>query len=319
MTLAADERIFLIILFVNLIVAVLYLLAGIGIATLRSGADAKKQTEILRDSRRTYFLRFLVMVLCPVVGPLFFLMGHVFYLLLFGKEADLAAVIFSKERVRTHLKADEERERNIIPLEEAILVNEKKDLRMVMMNVVRDDFRSSLSAITLALNSEDSETSHYAASILSSELNNFRSYVQKIWVQLGEEDDQQTGCEALLLNYMDAVLKQHVFSNSEQRKFVKMLEEAAQSFYDKRPDDFSLEWYEEVCLRTLEMKMFDACKKWCDRLAQRFPDELAAYTCRLKLYFAKQDREAFLEIMEKLKQSNVVIDSETLELIRIFS
>ena len=119
------------------------------------------------------------MVLCPVIGPLFFFMGQLFYLLVFWRDVDLADVIFSKERVRTRMKADEERERDIIPLEEAILVNEKKDLRMVMMNVIKEDIRNSLASITLALDSEDSEASHYAAAVLSDELNKFRLYVHR--------------------------------------------------------------------------------------------------------------------------------------------
>ena len=49
------------------------------------------------------------------------------------------------------------------------------------------------------------------------------------------------------------------------------------------------------------------------------PEELPSYTCRLKLSFARQDREDFFETLEALKRSNVVIDNETLELIRIFS
>lgn len=319
MTLAADERIFLIILIINLVVAFLYLLAGILIVTIQPSADNEMQEKPLCDNRRAYFLRFLSMVLCPVVGPLFFFVGHVCYMLLFWKEANLADVIFSKDRARTHMKADEDRERNIIPLEEAILVNEKKDLRMVMMNVVREDFSSNLSAITLALDSGDSEAAHYAASVLSDELNHFRTRVQKLWIQLQEEDAGQTDCETAMLSYMDGILKQRVFSDEEQRKFVGMLEAAAQSYYDKRPADFTLEWYVEVCLRTLEIKMFEACSKWCGRLAKQFPEELPAYTCRLKLYFAVRDRESFFGTMEELKQSHVVIDSETLELIRIFS
>ena len=35
-----------------------------------------------------------------------------------------------------------------------------------MLNVIRGDYRNSLAAINLALNSEDSETAHYAASVL---------------------------------------------------------------------------------------------------------------------------------------------------------
>ena len=56
--------------------------------------------------------------------------------------------------------------------------------------------------------------------------------------------------------------------------------------------------------------------KW---LKEQYPDELASYTCRMKLYFAEQNREKFFETLETLKRSDVLIDNETLELIRIFS
>lgn len=317
---ARDERIFIIILIVNLIVSLVYLLAGIlFIVPAHAAAEKEDGAEILYDNRRTYLLRFIVMILCPVIGPLFFFMAHLFYLVVFWRDVDLADVIFSKERVRTHMKADEERERDIIPLEEAILVNEKKNLRMVMMNVIKEDFRNCLASITLALDSEDSEASHYAAAVLSDELNKFRICVQRLWKQMQEEDAEQTECEEMLLDYMDSILKQHIFSSHEQRKFVSILTEAAESLYGKEPAKFQLKWYEEVCLRNLEVKDFGSCEKWCGRMAEQFPEELPSYTCRLKLYFARQDREAFFETLGVLKKSNVVIDSETLELIRIFS
>ncbi len=317
---ARDERIFLIILIVNLIISLLYLLAGaLFIVPAHSAVQKDEQTEILYDNRRTYLLRFIVMILCPVIGPLFFFMGHVFYLVVFWREVDLADVIFSKERVRTHMKADEERERDIIPLEEAILVNEKKDLRQVMMNVLREDIQNCLASITLALDSEDSEASHYAAAVLSDELNRFRIYVQRLRKQIPEEDAGETECEEMLLDYMDNILRQHIFSAHEQRKFVNILEEAAGSLYDKDPERMTLPWYEEVCLRTLEIKDYGSCGKWCGRMTERFPEELSTYTCKLKLYFARQDREAFFEAMQALKKSNAVLDNETLELIRIFS
>lgn len=319
MNLARDERIFLMILIGNLIVALIYLLVGVLFIVPAHSAAQDDETEILYDNRRTYLLRFLVMLMCPVIGAAFFFMGHLFYLVVFWREVDLADVIFSKERVKTHLKADEERERDIVPLEEAILVNEKRDLRMVMMNVIKEDFSNCLASITLALDSEDSEASHYAAAVLSDELNKFRLYVQRLWRQIQEEEPGETECEEILLDYMDNILRQRIFSDHEQRKFVNILTESAESLYGKDPSRLTLERYEEVCLRALEVKEFDRASKWCGRMKEQFPEELPSYTCRLKLSFARQDREDFFETLEALKRSNVVIDNETLELIRIFS
>lgn len=315
----SDERIFLIILILNLIVALLYLFIGIMNVALHDEMASNDPKEQMYDRRLVYFFRFCVMLLCPVIGPLYFLVSYIIYIGIFWKKADLADVIFNKERVKTHAKANEDRERNLIPLEEAILLNEKKDLRSVMLNVVMEDFHDNLSVIRLALNSEDSETSHYAAAVLSSELNTFRAHINKLWNQLQKEDSNSVECEMVLLDSMNDLLKQNIFSQSEQLKYVKILEGAAQSFYDKRPEEFQLKWYEEVCLRTLELELFDLCEKWCIRLARQFPEELSSYTCQLKLYFALQNQEAFFKTLNELKHSQIVIDSETLELIRIFS
>ncbi len=314
-----DQYIFLIILIVNLVVSVIYLLAGIFLIVPARSVTAEKDSEILYDNRRTYLIRFIVMLLCPVIVPLFFGISHLIYLIVFFRGANLTDVIFSKERVKTNIRADEEVERDIIPLEEAILVNEKKNLRMVMMNIMRKDIKDSLSSITLALDSEDSETAHYAAAVLSDELNKFRLYVQKMRRQIREEETDQTECEELLLEYMDHILKQHVFSQHEQRKFVETMDETAESLYGKDPARFGLDGYEAVFLRILEMKDYETAEKWCRRIEEQYPDEMKAYVCKLKLYFARQDREAFFETMEALKKSDVVINNETLELIRIFS
>lgn len=40
---------------------------------------------------------------------------------------------------------------------------------------------------------------------------------------------------------------------------------------------------------------------------------------RLKLYFTMGEKEKFFEVLQELKESDIIIDNETLELIRIFS
>ncbi len=320
MTMARDEYIFLIVLAVNFIVSVVYLIVGVVLVVpARASLADENGTEILYDNRRTYVIRFIEMILCPVIVPLFFLMGHLFYLFVFWREANLADVVFSKDRVKTNQKADEEVERNIIPLEEALLVNEKKDLRSVFVNVMREDIRSSLASITLALDSEDSETSHYAAAVLSDELNKFRMFVQKQLLEIREREHPDTECEELLVDYMDHILKQHIFSDHEQRKYVYEMAEVAELLYEKDASRITLERYEAVCLRILEMKDYENTAKWCRRMEEQYPEELSTYTCKLKLYFADQDREAFFHTLDALKKSDVIIDRETLELIRIFS
>lgn len=314
-----DEIAILIVFAINFIAALAYWLWGTHVIIPARYKERREACEFLHDNRRTYLIRFLVMLLCPVVGPLFFLVSYLLYITIFRSPVDLEDVIFSKERVKIQVKADEERERNIVPIEEAVAANEKKDLRMAMMNVLKGEIQGSLASIALALNTEDSESSHYAASVLSDELNAFRINTQKMYQEIGKEEPEETGCEELLLNYMDNILKQGVFSGLEQKKYVRMMAEAAEIFYGKREDGLTEQQMESVCLRLLEINDFATSEKWCLRLAEKYPDRLSAYTCKLKLYFKSKNKADFFKTLSDLKQSDVVIDNETLELIRVFS
>ena len=227
------ECFFVIVCLVNAAISVLYLVWGICVAVPAKNAAQGEENPVLHDNRRAYVIRFIVMLFCPVTGPLFFLGSHLLFLLFFRREVDLEDVVFSKERIRQHLKADEERERDIVPVEEALAVSDQKYLRGLMLKVLRGDIQESLEAITLALDSEDSETSHYAASVLQDELNEFRTYVQKLYVEMQHEEEDETDCEEMLIGYMDAVLKQKVFTGVEQSQFVEMMDEAAQELYRK--------------------------------------------------------------------------------------
>lgn len=274
-----------------------------------------------KEKNRGFVVKALVMLLCPVVGPAYFFFSWVLYRMFFSKDVDLADVIFSKERVKTYMKADEDRERNMVPLEEAILVTDKDNLREYMMNVVKGDVQKSLSSILLALNSSDTETSHYAASVLQEILNNFRATVQKNVNEISNctDDEEKAVRCGIMIDYMDAVLKQNVFSQMEQKTFVAEMDSICECVYSIEPTRMSAMQLEAVSMRCLDAQEYATCEKWCLRSGALYPNTLSSYTCSLKYYFSRGDREHFFKVLDALKKSDVVIDKETLELIRVFA
>ena len=266
----------------------------------------------------SYGLRAIVMLMCPVVGACFFPFSYLLYRVFFSKPVDLADVVFSKERVRTFVHAEEDRERNVAPLEEALEVTGADDLRSLMMNVVRGDIQKSLASISLALNCEDTETAHYAASVLQDALNDFRMNVQKQRKLILKGDKKQALYAEVLIDYMNQVLEQKVFTDMEQRTYVNTMDEICDILYSVDREHLTSSQYEAISLRLLEIEEFDKCRKWCERAEYQYPNSLATYTCQLKLYFNSGQRNRFFEVIEALKKSAVVIDSETLELMRVF-
>ena len=298
----------LLVLIINTVISLLYLFFNLFIKKERAGS---------------YWLRFWVMLITPVVGPVFFLFGWLYYRLFMNEPVDLEDVVFSKDRVETHRKADEVRERNIVPMEEAMAVSDKASTRNLMMDLVRKDIRESLSTIAMALNSEDSEVSHYAASVLQDTLNSFRNGVQKLYLMLLQLKEEEGNGEQIVqlsrefIFDINSVLKQNVLSPMEQETYVNQMEEIIVLL--SQYDIVTPEEMEAMCMRFFEMKDYIRCEKWANILMETYPDILSSYTCKLKLYYTVHDRESFFRVMDELKQSNVIVDSETLKMIRTFA
>ena len=271
------------------------------------------------NKEKSILIKTLVIALCPVVGIIFIGLSYLWYKVFMSAPVDLEDVIFGKDHPKFETKAEEDKERNMIPLEEAIAITEKQDLRTLMMSVVSSDIKNSLASITLALNSEDTETAHYAASVLQDALNEFRTTVDKEYKDILEDHPDKFEKCRNLIDYMDQVLSQKVFIEMEQRSYVGILESVGEILYRGEPDSISSNQFETISLRLLGIEDYENCEKWCERSRIHCPSALSSYTCQLKLFFSQGRREDFFRVIEELKASPIVIDKETLELIRVFS
>ena len=61
-----------------------------------------------------------------------------------------------------------------MPIEEAISISDQEKKRENMLNVLLGETDNSLASISVALDSDDSEVAHYAASFLQSKMDKFR-------------------------------------------------------------------------------------------------------------------------------------------------
>lgn len=299
--------VFLIVVIINCLIAAVYLLWYL----------VFKRDQ---DNRKQYIMHTVIMVLCPVIGPLFFLCGFLKYHFLRFGDRDLSDVEFSKSRHNPRLKADEERERNIVPVEEAILISDKEKKRKNMLNVLLGETDEALSSIAMALNSDDSEVAHYAASFLQSKLDVFRENVRRAMQIIQEKESREEPCTEdilALIRYMEQLLKQKVLTQLEQTDYVGQMEGLCQKVYDMAKDQIDPICYSGICRLLIDLKAYDRAEVWEERFAAQYPDQLQAYKLRMRLYFEMEEKDKFFETLDQLKSSNVVIDNQTLKLIRM--
>ncbi|MCR4649815.1 MAG: hypothetical protein K5776_12140 [Lachnospiraceae bacterium] len=308
-----DVVAFIILMVINTAVSVIYYLLNKLIFN-KNTEDEKEDHE----NKHGLEIRLIVMILVPVAGPLFFIGSWIIYRIFFSEEVDLEDVVFSKDKVKFNVRAEEEKERNLTSLEEAVEITDKRELRTLMMTVVSGDIKKFLSSINFALSSDDSETAHYAASVLQDALNDFRVNVAKQYKKMREDEDNKAIYAEGLTKYMNVILAQKVFIDMEQREYVSRLDEVSDIVFEEARERLNDEDMEQVALRLLEIDEYEKCEKWSDRIKMVYPEALSAYTCKLKLLFKMERKDEFFETIEELKSSSIVIDKETLELIRVF-
>lgn len=298
---------FLLLLILNTLIAVIYLIWYL----------IFKQDQ---DNRIQYIMHTIVMIICPLVGPLYFLLGFLKYHFMKLGERDLSDVEFAKKRHVSRVKADEERERNIVPIEEAISISDQEKKRENMLNVLLGETDNSLLSISYALDSDDSEVAHYAASFLQSKMDEFREHVRQAKLSISEKEITEEECQEeirILIGYMNHMLKQNILTGVEQEDYINQMEELCEQLYENIREKLEITDYSALLQRLLEQKNYEKAEVWGERFMEQYPDELKSYTLRMKLYFETEQKDKFFEVLDKLRASTIVIDNQTLELIRM--
>ncbi|MCC2255325.1 hypothetical protein LKD70_13010 [Ruminococcus sp. CLA-AA-H200] len=298
----------IIILIINLIIAIVYLLWGI---------LHLKNKEKDRGHRAKYFMAAFVMIVCPVIGPLFMGFSHILYIIFAKRDVDMSDVSFSRAKMKNYTPADIERDINIAPMQETLLVSDVRRRRKLLLDVLKKDIRRSLGAIAIALDNPDSETSHYAASVIMDVLSEFRGNVQNMHSKL-KADPEDFDLGSLLLEYIHEVLCQNILTGDEKRAYIYMEDEIGDILFRYHPERVEGQQYRWLMEDLIDIEEYPVAEKWSRRGMKNRDYQLDTYIGSLKYYFSYNDREGFFRCMEQLKKSGIVVNKETMELIRLF-
>ena len=297
-----------VILVLNTIIAIGYLVWGL-LQCRAEGAD--------RGPRVKYFLLAVVIFLCPVMGVCFLGLSQMIYWLRSRRDVDMQDVSFSRARSKTYVIADIERDINVVPMPEALTVVDVSRRRKMLLDVWKGDMKKSLGTIATALSNPDSETSHYAASVVMDALSEFQGNVQNMLTHL-KKDPENGELGILLLDSICDVLRQNILSDDESKSYTYMADDVADTVFQYEPGLLTGTHYRVVVDMLTSIRDFPLAEKWAQRALDNRPDQLDTYLGCLRLYFTYGDRKMFFRCMDRLKESGIAVNRQTMELIRIF-
>lgn len=291
-------------LVVNFIIALLYLFIK------------WKKKDLSRGIMMSIFV-----IICPLVAPAYLFFSWLVYEIYFKRrysQISIDELSFRKDKIEVILKPDMKSAFNKVPLEEALLVSDKKNTRKLLLDVLREDNNDYVNAIVKALDHKDSEVSHYAASAISDTINEFK-IKEKILRKKYNKDKGNTELCNEYADYLYRYLSQKILSIPEQRLYCNLFEELIIAMEENLPDKVTGALYNKLVCILLDLGEDHKAKVWVEKTLSKNENELDSYKAGLRYYYKNKDRSKFLMLMKKLKKSDVILDHDILEMVRFFS
>lgn len=183
-----------------------------------------------------------VIVLVPLWGPLLVVLlsvrGAVFGEGL--KESALESLRFNDDLHRSILVHERDADAGVVPLEEALIVNDPAERRRLMLSMLTEEPDAYLAQLQAAKLNDDVEVAHYAATAVADvgQIDEAQAVIDQLVLDVPEEQEVWMLCLRLAVmrrdgdevhRVIDAIDNQHVYlsaANREQLAFWRDGEEA---------------------------------------------------------------------------------------------
>ncbi len=270
-----------------------------------------------KGHRSTMFLFSWFLFVVPFFGGLYILLGQFFRFLNRKKNVDMSDVSFNQDREKTILPPDQEIEMNYVPIQDAMAVSDTASLRRLLLDTMRNNAKRTIASIAAAMNSEDTEASHYAASIIMDALSEFRSTAQNM-IENMQRLPEDVEMNLITFDYIYDVLNMKIMTKIEQESYIYTLDHVAENLFAHNLWYMTATQYLQLTDLFLSIMDFNMAEKWAFRSGQYRPNILDTYKANLHLFFVQHNQSAFLDCLQELGKSDVPVDEEIMNLFRLF-
>lgn len=220
------------------------------------------------------------------------------------------------ELLISYEKVNKEKELNIIPIEDALLVNDYMTRRRVMIDVLKEDAIQYIEVIKRAVLNEDTETSHYAVSAVVELKRKLSISLQEFSVKFDQHKENNEVAKAYA-QVLSEYIKSGFLDNQTRRKYKYMYIHTLNQIILNGGED--MEVFEEKFITEMEMKEFTQAEQTCHLYLSKYPDAENPYLHLLNLYYTTRSITNMFQVLEDLKKSSIRLSNKALMIVRYWS
>lgn len=282
-----STQIILIILGVHLVLVIAYLVIS---------------TLLRRNRLRGEYL--LPVILLPVAGILIILTIETLHAAkLEGmKQVELDEMTLGTDIYWKTLRESKE-DTNVVPLEEALAINDVKTRRKLLLDTMFDDPRKYLDLLSVARRNDDPETTHYATTTISKIQSNYQMELQKRSVEHYASPENIPALDAyleVLQRYIDSGLLDDYLMNRQLVQLHKLLEHKLTLV----PHDFTT--LLQKLRSEITMRDYPRATETSRELQQHWPEEENTWLETVRLNVEGSDYPGLERTLDAIRHQNIV-------------
>lgn len=251
-----------------------------------------------------------VMVLVPLWGPLLVVLLSV-RSAVFGddlKDATLEALRINDDMHRSMLVQGREGDDGVVPLEEALIVNDPGDRRRLMLSMLTEDPDAYLAQLQAAKLNDDVEVAHYAATAvaqISKESDLKLQQLERAFKTDPSAQNLNVYCD-YLGTYLASGLAEGRVAQIQRQQYARLLARRCE-----REDGLALRVRYATALA--DAGEVDEAEDVAERLVADAPDEQDVWMLCLRLAVLRRDGEMVQRVIDAVDKQHVYLSSENRE------
>ncbi len=232
------------------------------------------------------------------------------------EEVGIEKLKINDEIHRSILMDEDPAEDRIVPLQEALLINEPSTRRELMMEIMYANPNDYVEQLKEASMNDDTEVVHYAVTALSELQKEYDLQFQDLEWQMKKDPDSEELEERytnLLRRYLDSGLAEGNAKMIKLRTYSEMLERRL-----KEKED-SLRLYRDKVETDLQIKEYEKAYEMIEKVLEKWEKNEAGYLLLLKYYAAMNRRRGIDSVLRSIERKGIYLSPEGRSAVRFWS
>lgn len=255
----------------------------------------------LQDS----FYKLFIIFFLPAAGLLFFAVSAILNKI--PNRSDSIVDSYLKYiREQKHIYYEEamdfEKEINTVPLEDSLNFSDNKSKRAYLIYILKKDFVSHIKGLQKAIKSQDTETSHYAASALMEIKKQFEILLAKTCEKYKHNKDDISAIQ----EYVNTLKKYLKSGLADKVDYYNYLEKYSATLSELLSRHITNEvYFLDKINCDIELRDYKSAEDFCKRFFEYFPNSEKPYLALMKFYYLSRDIKSFVNVSKVLKNKKI--------------